>query len=51
MPFAIRKLGRQFVVINKNTGHVKGTHPTREQANKQLAALHASGADKHGRKR
>jgi hypothetical protein len=40
MPYAIKKSGDDFKVVNKNTGHVFGTHPSKEKAKKQLAALY-----------
>lgn len=46
MPFGKRKRDGKFQVINTETGDVKGTHDTEADADKQLAALHANGADK-----
>lgn len=46
MPFSIRKQGKQFQVVNSDTGDVKGTHASEDDAKKQLAALYANGADK-----
>lgn len=46
MPFSKRKKGNKFQVINTETGDVKGTHDSEASADKQLAALHANGADK-----
>ncbi|MCK9597914.1 MAG: hypothetical protein M0R06_02665 [Sphaerochaeta sp.] len=44
MPYDKRKKGDEWEVYNTDTGDVKGTHPTEEKANAQLAALyiHAS---------
>lgn len=39
MPYAIRKSGDKFKVVNKETGHVKGTHASREKAQKQVNLL------------
>jgi hypothetical protein len=40
MPYAVRKSGDKYKVVNKNTGRVYGTHDSKEKANRQLAALH-----------
>jgi hypothetical protein len=40
MPYAVRKSGEKYKVVNKNTGRVYGTHDSQEKADKQLAALH-----------
>jgi len=42
MPWAIRKRGNKWVVINSETGDVKGTHPNRQQAVQQMRALYAN---------
>jgi hypothetical protein len=42
MPYAIQGSGSKFIVVNKATGHVKGTHPSRRDALKQLRALYAN---------
>ncbi|KKK68670.1 hypothetical protein LCGC14_2941710 [marine sediment metagenome] len=47
MPYAIRKRGDKWVVVNKNTGHVKGTHSSKEKAEKQRRLLEGI---KHGMK-
>lgn len=39
MPFAVRKRGAEFCVINTDTDESKGCHNTREEANAQLTAL------------
>lgn len=39
MPYGKRKQGGKVLVINKNTGRALGTHPTEQDANRQLAAL------------
>jgi hypothetical protein len=41
-PYKIVKRAGKFLVIKADDGKVLGTHPTREAANKQLAALHAN---------
>jgi hypothetical protein len=45
MPFGKRKSGDDWVVYNKDTGDVKGTHSTESKANRQLAALYANVED------
>jgi len=40
MPYGIRKSGDKYKVVNKETGRVFGTHPSKEKAKKQLAALY-----------
>lgn len=42
MPYAIRKQNGKFQVIKIDDGKVMGTHPTREEARAQLAALYAN---------
>lgn len=42
MPFDIRPAGEEFEVYNKETGDVKGTHPTRAEAEDQMKALYAN---------
>jgi len=42
MPYAIRKRGNKWVVVNKETGKVKGTHETREKALRHLRALYVN---------
>ena len=39
MPYAIRKRDSKFVVINTETGKVKGTHDTRTKAELQINLL------------
>lgn len=46
MPFGKRKQGNKILVVNTETGDVKGTHDSEADADKQLAALHANNADK-----
>ena len=45
MPYAIRKSGSKWKVVNSETGDVKGTHDSEEKAEKQLRLLNAV---KHG---
>lgn len=40
MPYAIRKRGSYYVVINKKTGKVKGKHRTRKKALAHMRALY-----------
>ena len=45
MPYAIRKSGSQWKVVNTDTGDVKGTHDSKAKAERQLRLLNAI---KHG---
>ena len=40
-----------YAVVKDDDGSIEGCHPTRTAANRQLAALHASEADKADGKR
>lgn len=40
MPYKILKRGSKYVVVNKETGKVKGTHATRQKAVKQMRLLY-----------
>jgi hypothetical protein len=40
MPYAINKQGNRWVVRNTETGDIKGTHATREDALKQIRLLY-----------
>jgi len=51
MPYAIRKRGNKWVVVNKETGKVKGTHSTREKAVRHLRALYANVPEARRKKR
>jgi len=42
MPWAIRSSGGKFQVVNAQTGDVKGTHDTLEEAKAQMRALYAN---------
>jgi len=42
MPWAVRKRGSKYVVVNKETGKVKGTHSSRAKAERQVRALYAN---------
>ena len=42
MPWIISKEGSKWLVKNKETGRVAGTHPSKENATKQLRALYAN---------
>ena len=47
MPYAVHKRGDRWVTINKQTGDVKGTHDTREEAMSQMRLLyHVEGGGK-----
>ena len=41
MPYALRKSGDKWKVVNSDTGHVKGTHSSKAKAQKQLNLLRA----------
>ena len=51
MPYSVRKRGKKYVVVNKDTGKVKGTHPSKAKANRQLRALYANVPDAKRKKR
>ena len=40
MPYKIEKRGDKFVVVNKKTGKVKGTHSSRAKALAQMRLLY-----------
>ncbi|MEM5854666.1 MAG: hypothetical protein QXS37_04500 [Candidatus Aenigmatarchaeota archaeon] len=40
MPYKIEKRGNKYVVVNKKTGKVKGTHSSREKALRQMRLLY-----------
>jgi hypothetical protein len=42
MPWNVQRAGSKYEVVQSQTGRVVGTHPTKEQANAQLAALYAN---------
>lgn len=42
MPYEIRKQGDEFCVFKENTDQKMGCHPTRDKAEKQMAALYAN---------
>jgi len=39
MPYSIQKRGNKWVVINKDTGDVKGTHDSEIKARRQVNLL------------
>ncbi len=41
MPYTIQKKGSKFLLINTNTGKIKGTHDTLEKAEAQERLLNA----------
>jgi hypothetical protein len=45
MPWNIQRAGSKYEVVNSETGRVVGTHPSRSNAQEQLAALHANVPD------
>jgi hypothetical protein len=40
MPYKIEKRGDKYVVVNEETGDVKGTHDTKEKAVAQMRLLY-----------
>ena len=42
MPYAIKKSGSKWQVVNKDTGRVLGTHPSKAKAEAQLRAVYAN---------
>lgn len=40
MPYSITKSGSKWVVKNKHTGHIKGTHTSKEKALRQMRVLY-----------
>jgi hypothetical protein len=42
MPYAIKKSGNQWKVVNRETGRVLGTHPSKVKAEAQLKAVYAN---------
>ena len=42
MPYKIVQHDNKFSVVAQNTGHVAGTHPSKEKAQAQMAALYAN---------
>lgn len=45
MPYAFRKLGNgRVAVVKKDTGKIIGRHPSKERAEKQVAAIYANEA-------
>ena len=42
MPYNVQRSGSKYEVVQSQTGRVVGTHPTKDEANAQLAALYAN---------
>ena len=42
MPYKIVQEGSKFKVVAQDSGHVAGTHPSKEKAKAQMAALYAN---------
>lgn len=42
MPYKIVQHGNKFSVVAQNTGHVAGTHPSKQKAQAQMEALYAN---------
>lgn len=51
MPYAIRRRKNKYLVVNEETGAVKGEHPTKEKALRQLGALYANVPDARRKKK
>jgi hypothetical protein len=45
MPYEIRKRGSKYLVVNAETGDIKGRHDTKTKAVAQLRALYANVKD------
>jgi hypothetical protein len=45
MPWNVQRSGSKYEVVQSQTGRVVGTHPTKQEANAQLAALYANVKD------
>ena len=45
MPYGVRKQGNKWITYNTETGEKKGTHDSKEKANKQMRLLYMV---KHG---
>jgi len=45
MPYGVKKSGGKWVTYNKDTGSIKGTHATKEKAERQRRLLEGI---KHG---
>jgi len=45
MPYEIRKRGSKYLVVNSQTGDIKGTHSTKAGAEAQQRALYANAKD------
>jgi len=47
MPYDVEKRGNKWVTLNTDTGDVKGTHDTKEEALRQMRLLyHVKGGGK-----
>ncbi len=49
MPIVVVRHGKKWLVINKTTGKVKGTHPSARRAYAQIAAMKKNGVDISGK--
>lgn len=47
-PYDIKRAGNKYVVVKKTTGKVLGTHSSKSQAQRQIAAIYANTGEKHG---
>lgn len=48
MPIAVRRHGKQWLVINTETNKVHGRHPNSMRAKAQMRAMAANGVDMTG---
>lgn len=51
MPYTIRRRKGKYLVVNAENGDVKGEHPTKEKALRQLRALYANVPDARKKRR
>jgi len=51
VPYSVVKKGSKFAVVKKGTTKPLGTHPTRNAAERQIAAIHASESKRTTRKK
>ena len=42
MPFDIKKSGNKYIVVKKDDGKVMGTHTSKSEAQRQIAAIYAN---------
>lgn len=49
MPIIVERHGKKWVVINKATGKIHGSHPTQRKARAQWFAMKNKGVDMSGK--